>query len=104
MIYPDICTVWLKSTEERKATWERVIYRKCRLEPTYGADSGTDGDTSLRSADLLIKCHEQPLNKGDKVLGGLHVAEVPPKEALTVQTVVPVSFGAYPDHWEMTLS
>ncbi len=55
MIYPNVITVWLKSTEGRQATWERIVYRTCRFEPTYGAYAGTGGDTSARAADLLVK-------------------------------------------------
>ncbi len=103
MIYPNVITVWAKSTEGRQATWERLVYRECRFEPVYGATAGTDGDTSSRSADLLVNCHDKPFNKGDKVMADLCVDAEPPKDAFVVQTVYPVSFGAYPDHWEATL-
>lgn len=104
MMYPHVITVWTKSTEGREATWERIVYRDCRFEPTYGAEAGTDGDTSMRSAELLVNCYAQPFAKGDKVVANLCVDDAPPKDAFVVQTVYPVSFGACPDHWEATLA
>lgn len=103
MIYPNVITVWLKSIEGRQATWERLVYRTCRFEPVYGASAGTGGDTSARAADLLVKCHDKPFSNGDKIVPNLCVDGTPPKDAFTVQTVSPISFNNYPDHWEAEL-
>ena len=92
-----------KRPEGSQATSERLVYRTRRFEPVYGASAGTGGDTSARAADLLIKCHDKPFSKGDKVVPTLCVGEAPPKDAFTVHTVSPISFKIYPDHWEAEL-
>lgn len=104
MMYPSVITAWEKSIEERKAVWSRVVYTKCRFEPTYGAIASTDGDNTSRTATLLVKCHEKPFKRGDKVMLDLHVSDTPPNTAFVVQIIKPIYFGNYPDHWEAELS
>lgn len=102
-IFPHTCTAWVKGTEGRQASWGRKLLPPCRFAPTYGATAGERGDTSERSADLLVKGRVKPLGRGDKVALGDVADAAPPADALTVSTVSMVSIGARVDHWECEL-
>lgn len=101
--FPHACTAWRKGTEGRTATWRRVSLPSCRFEPTYGASAGERGDDPQRSADLLVKCRNKPLSRGDRVALGTIDADTPPADALTVSTLAMISLGASPHHWEIGL-
>ena len=104
MIYPHVITSWMKTVEDRKASWERYVFNKTRFEITKGATSSTDGDISRRSASLLIKNTVCPLKKGDAVVMGLSVDEQPPNDAYIVVSVAPISISKKVHHWEVELN
>ena len=96
MMYPHIVTVWRRVEEGRSVSWKRTVFQRCRLEPTYGASPGDRGDSSERSADLIVK------SRGKAALGIFDHAQ-PPKDAFVVESVSMVSINGAPLHWEAEL-
>lgn len=103
-IYPHIATAWIKTTVGREAEWERIVFSRCRLDVGQGALPGVNGDTSARSATMLVPTFNTPLKKGDRVVLGLSTLDDPPQDALHVETVEPISIRSTPHHWEISLS
>lgn len=103
MMYPHIVTVWRRVEEGRSVSWKRTVFQRCRLEPTYGASPGDRGDSSERSADLIVKSRGKPFGTGDKAALGIFDHAQPPKDAFVVESVSMVSINGVPLHWEAEL-
>lgn len=103
-IYPHTVTAWIKQTEGRQAIWEGPeILTRVRFDEVFGATPGIQGDTSNRSATMLMPGSADPLKKGDLVIMGSHTEEEPPQDAFTVETVTPIYINSRVHHWELTL-
>lgn len=104
-MYPHTLTVWRKTPEGRKVSWENLGQIRCRWEERHGSHRSPSGDVADYSALILIPCPlpTPPLLQGDRVTLEASWDSTPPADALAVTTVAPYSVGvSTPDHWEAT--
>lgn len=99
--YPHTVTAWYKNSEDRTATWDRVVFYVARYEEKQGGQPNTNGDTSERYTLILIEKANCKLKRGDKVLLGLAIEDTPPSFALTVDTVQTIRLHKDVHHYEV---
>lgn len=101
-MYPHTVTRWRLVEDGRSASWERSVIGRCRWSESGESSEGTGGDTSSRSAAVILPPSEEPpLSRHDRVaLGDVAEAE-PSADALAVTSCRPVFLaGPRPHHWE----
>ena len=104
-IYPHTVTAWIKGTNGRQTVWDGPeILTRVRLDESFGAVPGIQGDTSKRSALLLMPGTSEPLDQGDRVMMGTHTDATPPQESFVVETTTPIYIHNHVHHWELTLA
>lgn len=104
-IFPHTVTAWVKGTNGRQTVWDGPeILTRVRLDESFGAIPGIQGDTSKRSALLLMPGTSEPLDQGDRVMMGTHTDATPPQESFVVETTTPIYIRNHVHHWELTLA
>lgn len=106
-MYPHAATVWHKIGEQgRTALWARAAVEPCRIDETTGSRRRPGGDSSARSALVIIP---EPTRYGDgwiaehdRICAGISDDPEPPKGAWGVARVKPVSIGRSVHHLEVT--